>query len=149
MAKSNPLFVDSTKFHGDRIGTQIELNNVMVYDDEILVVKIIDHSDEEHRVPMQMLNECVYVARVWLSHQKTISYWFEIEKDGQTLLASSRHQARAQYAIIEDWQPQLPNQQAETEAMPVDGANALGIGESPWAADYASTVESLIEKWGL
>ena len=35
MSKSNPLFVDSTKFHGDLIATQIELRNVMIYDDEL------------------------------------------------------------------------------------------------------------------
>ncbi len=109
MAKSNnPLFVDSTRLHGDRIGTQIELSNVLIYDDEAVMVVVTNHLGEVDQVPMKLLEETMtYQARVWLGHQKTVAIQFVIEKNGKPILQSATMQTRAQYVISEDWVPVL------------------------------------------
>jgi hypothetical protein len=151
MAKANPLFVDSTKLHGDCIGTQFELNNVLIYDDETLAVFVTNHLGKTVRMPMKHSDTGTFEARVMLSHQKPVTYQFVIEKNGQAIFQSTAVQARAQYAIIEDWQPV-----ETTEPLPV----TVETGATPpptrapdrelnMAADYALTIKALIEKWDL
>ena len=107
MAKSNPLFVDSTLLHGDRIGTQIELNKILVYESETVVVSVTNHLGEVQLVAMRPLEETGYQAKVWLSHQKLIRLQFSVEQDGKTLWRSPTYEVRAQYAILNDWEPDL------------------------------------------
>jgi hypothetical protein len=135
MTKSNPLFVDSTKLYGDFIGTQIELRDVVIYDDETLHVVITNHEGSSDRVPMEQVDGGGYEARVRLSHQKAVTYQFVVEKQGRELLRSAIRQGRAQYAIIEKWEPLREPLRPPAEL--------------PRASDMASTAKSLIEKWGL
>jgi hypothetical protein len=107
MAKSNPLFVDSTRLHGDRIGTQIELTQILLYEDEVAFVVVTNHLGEVDQVPMRLTEELTYQARVWLGHQKAITFKFVIEKAGKPVLQSLTHQARAQYVLSEIWVPVL------------------------------------------
>jgi hypothetical protein len=144
-SKSNPLFVDSTKFHGDSIGTQVELKNVMVFDGEELLIVITNHNGVALRIPMKLQDERTFEARVHLNHQKSITYQFVIEKDGVTLLSSRPRRSRAQYAIIEDWRPDL----GYAEASPAETATADARQDLSWPKEYAGTVKSLIDKWGL
>lgn len=143
MTKSNPLFVDSTKFHGDSIGTQVELKDVVVFDGEELLIVITNHNGVALRVAMKPQNERTYEARVHLNHQKSITYQFVIEKNGEVLLSSSPRRSRAQYAIIEDWRPQLDDSQIRPLEEPVVEE------EMSWPKEYAGSVKSLIDKWGL
>jgi len=147
MAKSNPLFVDSTILHGDRIGTQIELGKILPYDDEMVVVQITNQLGEIQRVVMKLNDEHRYHARVWLGHQKSITYRFVIEKDGKEFLQSSTRQGRAQYAIIDDWVPVLPDGHVqfpiEKSSLEIPQASGAVLGE------YVSSVANLIDKWGL
>ena len=143
MAKNNPLFVDSTRLHGDRIGSQIELKDILIYEDEIILVVVTNHLGEVDRVPMKMTDDFNFQARVWLGHQKTIHFKFVIEKNGRPILQSAHHQARAQYLITESWIPVLVEEGAPEETQPTPQSN------NPIPAGYTSTVASLIEKWGL
>lgn len=147
MSKANPLFIDSTKFHGDAIGTQVELRNVMVYDGEDLFIVITTHQGIPLRVPMRAMDERTYEARVHLNHQKHISYHFVIERDGRLLLQSQSRRARAQYAIIEDWAPMLGDEVAPFINVP-EPAQPTPL-PADWPREYAGTVKSLIDKWGL
>jgi hypothetical protein len=148
MSKSNPLFVDSTKLHGDAIGTHIELRNVMVYDGEELLVVITTHQGIALRIPMKSQDDRNYEARVHLNHQKNISYQFVIERDGRVLLQSPSRRARAQYAIIEDWAPQLGDEVAPFVEVGSQPGTPAGVSPD-WPREYAGTVKSLIDKWGL
>ena len=141
MAKNNPLFIDSTRLHGDRIGTQIELTGILIYDDETVLVVVTNHLGEVDRVSMKLSEELTFQARVWLGHQKTINFRFVIEKAGKIILQSVTHHARAQYVISENWIPVL----VEEASQPAVEANI----SLPIPAGYTSTVASLIEKWGL
>jgi hypothetical protein len=146
MAKSNPLFVDSTKLHGDRIGTQVELCNVMIYDDEALLVVITDHQGGNHRVPLKVSDDRNYQGRVWLGHQKAIHYYFVVEKNGRMLWRSANFQGRAQYAIIEEWQPVV----GEIDNLrPPEPSLSLEHEAQPVPVNYLTSVSSLIDKWGL
>lgn len=159
MAKSNPLFVDSTKLQGDAIGSQFELTKVLIYDDEALAVIVTNHLGSSQRVLMKF-NENVghYEARALLNHQKSITYQFVIERSGRRILQSAPKQTRAQYAILEEWEPlrsrgmvlaghvdpaDLP------DAKPAGAASSVPAPESNWPAESARNVKSLIEKWGL
>ncbi|MBX3021164.1 MAG: hypothetical protein KF799_05750 [Bdellovibrionales bacterium] len=144
MTKTNPLFIDSTKTHGDSIGTHVELKKILVYDDEDLLIVVTNHQGVAMRIPMKVAeDETSYEARVHLNHQKAISYQFVVEKNGQLILQSATLRSRAQYAIIEDWQPLG----ADTPA-PVP-AQDTNDGTQPWPGEYAKSVKGLIDKWGL
>jgi hypothetical protein len=145
MAKSNPLFVDSTLLHGDRIGTQIELTRAMVYEDENVVVVVTNHLGEAQHVPMKLSEEKTFVARVFLSHQKSITFRFVIEKEGKPLFHSATHQTRAQYAIIQEWEPYFDEPLPESLPRKV----AAPPPPKPLTPEYTRGVASLIEKWGL
>lgn len=113
MAKANPLFIDSTKMVGDSIGTQFEVSRIALYEDEALLVLITNHLGTVTRMPMVLNDELNYQTRVWLAHQKTFTYQFVIEKNGQRFLQSAPQKNRAKYAILERWEPVLAEQDAD------------------------------------
>lgn len=149
MTKSNPLFVDSTKLHGDRIGAQIELTGVLVYDTDRVSVNISDHLGQQHRLEMKVHDDGAPIARVWLQHQKPIAISFSIDREGQSTLHTGVHQLKAQYVISLPWQPILGEFEAEKVAEAPAVKPSFGLPDTPWAGDYAQTVEALIEKWNL
>lgn len=142
MTKTNPLFVDSTKLHGDAIGTHVELRNILVYDDEEVFLVITTHQGVSLRIEMKAGEGRCFEGRVHLNHQKSITYYFVIEKRGKTVLQSNVRKTRAQYAIIEDWQPLGTT----TATIDTQTANAT---ETPWSGEYARSMKSLIDKFGL
>ena len=151
MSKSNPLFVDSTKFRGDMITTQIELKDVLIYEDEILCVALTDHQGVAKRLVMKVLDERSFEARIHLHHLTPITYRFYVEKDGQRSLQSAIKRSHAQYAIIEIWQP-LMEGEVETESAEIAPSSQAKPAQSPevaWARESSIAVRSLIEKWGL
>lgn len=166
MAKSNPLFVDSTKLQGDSIGSQFELKKVLIYEDESLAVIITNHQGNSQRVLMKMTDSGDFEARALLNHQKTITYQFVIERAGRRILQSAPKQIRAQYAIIEEWEPlrsrgRVLAGNVDPEEFPMTSptvAAAASVIHQPathqssaadWPAESARNVKSLIEKWGL
>lgn len=154
--KANPLFVDSTKLYGGCIGTQFELNRLLIYDDETLAVLVTNHDGKTVRIPMPFCDESTYAANVMLSHQKPITYQFVIEKNGQVIFKSLAFQSRAQHAIVEDWQPVesetlLPPIYEPAALAPTASASppASPVTDVRAAADYAMSIKALIEKWDL
>ena len=145
MTKSNPLFVDSTKFHGEQIGTKIELNRILVYNDEKVIAVVTDHEGKAQRIPMEPTEENGrYEARVWLSHQKPVTYRFVIERNGSAQLRTAERKSRAQYAIIEDWDPIISDEPIVEEV--------IAPPPPKKTADWRSTIVdagSVLEKWGL
>lgn len=148
--KNNPLFVDSTKFHGDLIATQIELRNILIYDDESVHVVVTNHQGDTKRIPMKPIDERSYEAKVHLNHQTLVSYRFVIEKSGKNFMYSGSFKCRARYAIIEYWEP---SQEAPEEipAEPITGAalNTAGHLNSTWPREQAMGIRNLIDKWGF
>ncbi|MGE0528650.1 MAG: hypothetical protein AB7G93_09145 [Bdellovibrionales bacterium] len=157
MTKMNPLFIDSTKFHGDVITTSIELRNVVIYDDETLFVHVTNHQNMARRIQMKPLDERGYEGRIHLNHQTLISYQFVIERGGERFLHSHIHQSRAQYAVIAEWQPargvvkleELPPDSNSPTLTENQGRPVAGRGSASWARESSMSVRSLIEKWGL
>lgn len=172
MAKSNPLFVDSTKFHGDLIVCQIELKDVLIYDGERLSVIVTSQDGVVRKMDMAPLDERGYEGRVHLNHQSSFSFQFVIEKDGQRLFQSIIHKARARYSVSERWQPVLedPAQYDPVAVEPISSEDSLAAVESlpseavamtstvptvtakdraSWARESSLNVRSLIDKWGL
>jgi hypothetical protein len=154
MKKGNPLFVDSTKFRGDLVATQIELKNILIYEDEALFVVVTTHLGAERRIQMKLLDDKSFEARLHLNHQSQISFQFVIEKQGRRLLQSIVHKGRAQYTISEAWIPVLEDPKIGTAETPVEvthGAPAKIADEDAiaWARESSINVRSLIDKWGL
>ncbi len=143
MAKANPLFIDSTKMTGDSIGTQFELSAVCLYEDEELFVFITNQTGEVTQMPLKMNADLNFQTKAWLRHQKSFSYQYVIEKGGQRFLQSVSRQARAQYAILDVWEPVL----ADPDAMPAREAEIAS--EPANIPDHVKSVASLIEKFGF
>jgi hypothetical protein len=159
MSKSNPLFVDSTKLRGDRIATQIELTDVLLYDDESVFIIIQTSHDGILKIPLRLSDEQTYQAQAWLGHQDTVSYKFVIEKVGTLLFQSTWEEVRAQYAIVVPWKPKQPEDGAGLPAVKASaedqGVPASVTGRFPESAakpglePHSSTLSSLIDKWGF
>jgi hypothetical protein len=105
MTKANPLFIDSTKFHGDLVPMQFELHRLLMRDDESLFLLARNEQRVLRRAPMRPLPEQGYEARIHLAHQTLITFQFVLEKAGRPLYRSAPQKARVQYALIAEWQP--------------------------------------------
>ena len=164
MTKSNPLFIDSTKFHGDLIQAQIELKRVFVREGEDVYVIVAAEKTGSRRLNMRVTEDGNFEARVNLHHQVPVSYQFFIEKGGALITRSVLYHGRASYVIIEDWQPALSDdmdvlvettvvERAPEAAAPAVDAKAPNrparASGASWAKDSSMSVRSLIEKYGL
>lgn len=151
MTKNNPLFVDSTKFHGDRISTEIELNGVAVYEGECVVALVIDHQGDMVRAPMEATSKGDFEAKIWLNHQKKVTCQFLIEQDGRELFHSSTFEARAQHAIVKKWEPVMEDKPVVFDRPVLNDTDppAAASPEARSPAEWASHAEQLIEKWDL
>lgn len=157
MAKVNPLFTDSTLLQGDPIGTQIELNDILTYDDENLYFVIVKPDGQETYLPMEKVEETgFFEVFVRLVHQKPVSFYFGIEKEGELLLKTELQQRIARYALIESWEPLrslYPNgrsQKASPSAQEMNDVEALlgkaeEIGEMLETTSDEASPESLAE----
>ena len=144
MAKSNPLFIDSTRIHGDRIATQVEVTGVLLYDGERLSITVTGQRGEPNHIQLEPIDEKTFGTKIWLKHLEKINYQFVIEADDRRMFHSVIKQGRAEHAIVETWEAATE----ETVAL-----SELKKEEQPiprtWVADAASKAESLIEKWDL
>lgn len=145
--KHNPLFVDSTRFHGDAILTQVELRQVLVYDDETVFVAISPQKGGFRRVAMRPQEDGSFGVKVSLQHQTVVSYRFEIEKEGMIIMVSRDYKTRVQYAILADWRPldlDAPDTAPIiTEASPEDAAR------EDWPRGQVASIRSMIDRFGL
>lgn len=103
--KLNPLFVDSTKFQGDSIPTQVELSGILLYPEEIVVMTIQDSVGTKQTVTLAEHEGNTCNGRVWLKHQQEITYRYDVQKRGQVLFSSRPQTIRASYAIMDAWNP--------------------------------------------
>lgn len=156
MTKANPLFIDSTKTRGELISSQIELRNVQVFDDEQLFVLVMNNKGITTRTQMKVLDYRSYEARMHLNHQTHVTYQFLIEKDSKVLFLSQQHVARAQYAIVEKWEPLMGEAAEKTETLADRPLNTIDAEKSEttsdhssWARESSMNVRALMDKWGL
>lgn len=145
MAKANPLFIDSTKMVGDSIGTQFEVSKIALYEDEALFVLITNHLGTVTRMPMVLNDELNYQTKVWLAHQKTFSYQFVIEKNGERFLQSASQKNRAKYAILEKWEPVLAEEHADPGELPELSMDQMQTN----IPELSKSLASLIDKFGF
>ena len=163
-SKNNPLFIDSTKFHGDLISAQIELKSVFVHEDETVAVIVSLEKTGARRLAMKVTDSGNFETRVNLNHQTPVRFQFVIEKDGVPVLRSVVYSDRASYVIIEDWVPALEDDaevlvetfQVETQReaapptdRPLPSPTRPARAGANWAKDSSMSVASLIEKYGL
>lgn len=169
MAKSNPLFVDSTLHTGDQIDVQIELNKILLYEAESLYVLVTNHSGEELCYAMHQVDNHTFETPVRLTHSKKMKLQFVIEKDAKVLFRSSLRDRTAQYALIESWDLLSDQQDALTaieeaahaafeadedprnqslEAYSRERRKNNDRNQSPVVNDILG-ISSLMEKWGF
>jgi hypothetical protein len=144
MTKSNPLFVDSTRIHGDRIPTQVELDKVILFDGERISITVTGYRGDPVHTQLEPIGENTYGARIWLKHLEKINYQFVVENEERRVFHTPIKQARAEHAIIENWEPTME----ETPAL-IDLKQEEQPVARTWVSEAASKAESLIEKWDL
>lgn len=156
--KSNPLFVDSTRFHGDLISTQFELRRVFIYDGESLFVVVTRDQGDSRRFPMKLVEEGVYGGRVHLNHQTLITYRFEIESNSKIEFSSRSYRARVQYAIVTDWEPSgesTPENEAAIQAPTFVDATTAATSEPAANPEpqgnriQVASIRSMMDQFGL
>lgn len=149
MAKSNPLFVDSTKFQGDLIVTHIELKDVMIYEGEVLTVIVTNHQGITRNMEMSVVEGRSFEARIHLNHQTAFTYQFVIDKGESRLFQSLVFNGRASYSVVQKWAPVLEDPAKDLpppEPPPVEDDVDPSLA---WARESSKEVKSLIDKWGF
>jgi hypothetical protein len=153
MAKSNPLFVDSTKFQGDLIVTHIELKDVLIYEEEMLSVIVTNHQGITRTMEMSVVEGRSFEARIHLNHQTAFTYQFVIEKGGARVYQSLIFEGRASYSVMQKWNPVLEDPAKDLpQAVEPEMANPEDEEVDPslaWARESSKEVKSLIDKWGF
>lgn len=120
MSRTNPLFVDSTKLHGETITTQIELDGVLLRDGEKVFAKVETRTGEVNVLPLSPVNERLYSGGTWLKHQEEITLQFFISHNQVVILSSKPKRVRVSYVICESWQPLIAGVVVEKEETPHD-----------------------------
>lgn len=142
MTKKNPLFVDSTKLRGEQISIQIELRQILLFEEEQVFLRLKNSDGVLVRVPMKPTDSGSYEARTWVGHQEPISYQFVIEKDGNVVFMSKVEKAQAQYMLINRWEASLE------EAL-LEATRAPNPALSPGVRAQGQSLRALAEKWGF
>lgn len=104
----NPLFLDSTKPIGDKVVTNVELLNIILFDGDALFFEMSNEFGFTQRFAMQAVptkKSIKYCAEVWLKYQYQIQYRFVIESAGQQILTSAFRETRAGHIISDKWEP--------------------------------------------
>jgi hypothetical protein len=105
MRKSNPLFVDTTRFNGDALFTQVELNNIPEYVGANVFIRVIDKSGTEQIVKLGRTSQTQCTGKVFLTYRQEISYSFFVSRGDEPLFKSQMKTAEASYLIQATWHP--------------------------------------------
>ena len=149
MTKTNPLFVDSTKIRGDRIGTQVELNKVILYDGEKLFVTILAEQGQPVHTPMEAMDEHSFGACILLKHLEKFSYQFVIEENERRVFQSGILHGRAEHAVVATWEPATEEVVPLLEVKREVAATPAPPSRPAWISNAARAAESLVEKFDL
>lgn len=120
MKKTNPLFVDSTKFQGDTINSEIEVRGVS---DDILgtlEMKIFRQSGEEVRLALEPQGQKFRKGSLFLEHREAISYQFLIHHEGVVTHSTELKSIEATYFIQDTWVVEAPKAFEIMEVSSVD-----------------------------
>lgn len=152
MAKTNPLFVDSTKMRGDRIGTQVEVQNIILHDGEKLFITVLGQSGQPMNTELEAVDETSFGGRVLLKHLENIRYQFVIEAGDARIFQSAIKQGRAEHMIVDKWEPVMEEVVSLMDLKREEAASSQPMAPSSdrkWISDAARTGQSLLEKWDL
>lgn len=108
MSTINPLFLDSTKPIGDKVVTNVELLNIILYDGDSLFFEMNNEFGFTQRFALQAVptkKSIKYYTEVWLKYQYQIQYRFVIESAGQPVYKTALRETRAGHVISEKWEP--------------------------------------------
>ena len=119
MKKNNPLFVDSTKFHGDTVATEVELTKLLLFEGEEVFINILDGQQVVQKQKLIYESESqIYKVCVWLNYQKVIKYFFSIEQENNIVFKTQERSTKATYLIKDEWAPmQIPIDLSDKELL--------------------------------
>jgi hypothetical protein len=103
--RENPLFIDSTKSRGDNIHVHFELNDVFLYEEEILLLKIVDEVQKRHHEIELKNHQGIYSAKVFLPHMNRIKYQYVVLKNSQVKFFSVVYEGIVNYVFEDSWRP--------------------------------------------
>ncbi len=147
MTKNNPLFVDSTKLPGDLIPCHVELKKILLLDGEHLSLHLLNHEGQLIKKEMEPSEQNCFETRLHLNHQTQIHYQFVIEDENkEEIFKSQVYTERAQYALVEDWEPCADKPSLPTMNSPKTEPTLSG---STWRREPTPSYRELMEKWGF
>jgi hypothetical protein len=105
MKKSNPLFVDTTKFNGDALFTQVELNEIPDYVGAEVSIHVVDKNGNEQTMLLERVSQSQCAGKVFLTYRQEISYTFIVTRNEEAIFSSKTKTTEASYLIQETWHP--------------------------------------------
>ncbi|MCB0342785.1 MAG: hypothetical protein H6626_04030 [Pseudobdellovibrionaceae bacterium] len=148
--KGNPLFVDSTKFHGDTITMRVELDGAMPYPDEEVVMRVWDDQGLFEELELRQKEESVMVGSVTLKHQQKVQIQFAICQGESVHGAMLPVTESASYMCSVRWDPCSAGRAYWMRAPGVKAkADFNEESRRNYAAEEGTLVATLINKWGF
>src|SRR5471030_3013744 len=101
MKKSNPLFADTTKFNGDALFTQVELNNIPRYMGETVSISVTDKSGAPQTAQLERSSDTQCTGQVFLTFRQEVTYSFSVSRNRKMVFKTEPKTIEASYLIQE------------------------------------------------
>ena len=144
--KHNPLFVDSTKVHGDSVPTIFELYRIFLYEGEKVYLYVEESNGNFHREVLKFneKNQC-WSTYLYLAHQTRVRFQYIIKNNDEVVFKSQQYSDLAKYNLETQWSPCLDVELLEPKKDTFKPKRKEFV-----ANGYSSShLEKIIKKWGF
>jgi hypothetical protein len=101
--KHNPLFVDSTKFRGERINSEIEIRGVQLREGESLQTRVIFADGRVQTLNLEKLEAQRFGGAIRLSYLEQLTFQHQVIFNGAIVDQSEERKFVANYTVMERW----------------------------------------------
>ncbi len=101
--KNNPLFVDSTKFRGERIVAEIEVRGVQLREKESLFTKIIFQDGRNQLLRLEQKSPQRYSGTIRLAYQEDLHFQHQIQIEEEVVDRTEERKFVSNYTVLDKW----------------------------------------------
>ncbi|MCB0393557.1 MAG: hypothetical protein KDD25_03320, partial [Bdellovibrionales bacterium] len=101
--KHNPLFVDSTKFKGERINAEIEVRGVQLREGERLQTKVILSDGQQILIEMECFRPQRFSGAVRLKYLEEVRFQHQILSGDEIIDSTAEKKFVANYTVMDLW----------------------------------------------
>ena len=140
--KSNPLFVDSTRFRGEMITAEIEVIGVELRDGESLMTKVIQRDGRGLGIQLEHKMGLRYVGSVRLAYQESLTIKHCVMNGDDVVEETPEKKFTVNYTNLQRWDRLLPKEKSEATLDEVAEVEIEDPQTATSATDITDTTEA-------